>query len=82
MVYDGRNYLASWRGIFMIVFVIMAIWFCFSYNIGIFLVFGLLFYFMFFMSRDKKMKKAELNSILFPGQSRMIYNRTLPVEIP
>lgn len=82
MVYDGRNYLANFVGIFVIIFVVMAVLFCSLYSAGIVLVFGLIFYFMFFMYRDKKMKKEELNSILSPKKSRMVYNRVLPEEIP
>jgi predicted membrane protein len=82
MTYDGRNYLASFIGIFTILFVVMAILFSMFYIIGIFIVLGFIFYFMFFMYRDKKMKKVELNNILAHRESRMIYNRKLSEEIP
>jgi Ca2+/Na+ antiporter len=82
MTYDGRNYFAEVVGIFVLIFVILAVLFCFYYKIGIFLVLGLLFYFMFFMYKDKKMKKEDLNSMLSPKKSRVVYNRTLPSEIP
>ena len=82
MTYDGRNYLASIIGIFVIVFVIMAILFSMFYTIGIFIVLGFIFYFMFFIYTDKKMKKEELNEILAYRESRMIYNRKLSEEMP
>jgi hypothetical protein len=82
MTYDGRNYLANFRGIFMILFVIMAILFSIFYSIGIFIVLGLIVYFMFFMVKDKKMKKEELNGILMHRESRMIYSQRLSEEIP
>ena len=82
MTYDGRNYLASVIGIFVIVFVVMAILFSMFYIMGIFIVLGFIFYFMFFMFKDKKMKKEELNSILAHRESRMRYSRKLSEEIP
>jgi predicted membrane protein len=82
MAYDGQNYLASFIGIFMILFVVMAILFSMFYILGIFIVLGFIFYFMFFMFKDKKMKKEELNSILAYRESRMIYSRKLSEEIP
>ena len=74
--------MASIIGIFVIVFVIMAILFSMFYTIGIFIVLGFIFYFMFFIYTDKKMKKEELNEILAYRESRMIYNRKLSEEMP
>jgi hypothetical protein len=82
MTYDGRNYIANFIGIFMMLFVIMAILFAMFYIIGIFIVLGFIVYFMFFMFKDKKIKKEELNSILSHRESRMIYNQRLSEEMP
>jgi Ca2+/Na+ antiporter len=52
------------RGIFILIFIIQGVLFSIYYTIGVLLVLGLFFYFIFFMYKSKKMKKEELNNIL------------------
>ena len=65
MVYDGRDYLAEIVAIFGFISLTLIIFFCFFYStLGIFLVLGLFGYVMFFIFRDRKMKRDELNNLL------------------
>jgi len=80
---DGeKDYIANIVGILIIVFVIQAVLFSFFYSAGILIVFGLLFYIMFFIYRDRRMRKEEIKKILYNREPQMIYNRRLPAEIP
>jgi len=82
MSYERGDYIANIVGVFIIIFVIQAVLFSFLYNVGILFVFGLLFYIMFFIYRDRRMRREELNKILYYKKPHMIYNRKLPTEIP
>jgi len=82
MTNGEKDYVVNIVGVLIIVFIIQAVLFSFLYNAGILLVFGLLSYIMFFIYRDRRMRREELNKILYNREPQMIYNRILPEEIP
>jgi predicted membrane protein len=77
-----KDYFKDIISIFVIVLVIQSILFSFFRKIGIFFIVGLIFYFLFFMNRDKKMKKEELDQLLTHEKSWRGYDRKLSKEIP
>jgi len=65
MVYDGKDYLLEIVAIFGFLSLILIVLFCVFYGVaGVFLVLALFGYVMFFIYRDRKMKKEELNHLL------------------
>jgi predicted membrane protein len=77
-----KDYFRDILGIFVIVLVIQAILFSFFNKIGIFFILGLLIYFMFFVYKDRKMEKEELNKLLFYEKSWIGYTKNISKEIP
>jgi hypothetical protein len=77
-----KDYVQELTGIFMIILVIQAILFSFFHKLGIILVLGLFVYFMIFMSKDKKMKKEELDRLLHHEKSWIDYKIKLSKQIP
>jgi Ca2+/Na+ antiporter len=75
------NYFMNILGVFVIVLVVQAILFSYFEKIGMFFVSGIFIYFMFFIYRDRKMKKEELNKRLYHKKSWIGYDRKLPKEI-
>jgi hypothetical protein len=83
MANGEKSYLAIVLGILIVILAIQAVFSFLSYTIGVFLFLGLLFYFMLFIYRNKKMKKEELDRILYYERSWIGRNRTtLSKEIP
>jgi len=77
-----KDYLGNIVGIFVMVLAIQAILFSFFYKIGILIVFGLLFYFLIFMRRDKKIEKQELDEMLYYEKSWIECKQVLSKDIP
>jgi predicted membrane protein len=77
-----RNYFREVIVIFIIILVIQAVLFSFFHKIGIFFVLGLFIYFLFFIYRDRKMKKEELEDLLHHEKSWKGYDRIISKEIP
>jgi len=82
MAFEEKDYFLEIIGILGIVLIIQAILFSFFHKIGIFFTLGLLIYFMFFIYRDKKIKKEELDKILYYKKSWVDYKRKLSKNIP
>lgn len=77
-----KDYALNILSIFIIVLIIQSFLFSYFHNIGIFFVLGLFIYFMFFIYKDRRIEKEELNKRIYYEKSWKEYNKKLSKNIP